>query len=145
MWDTPEQPDPPVLGLDAGQPVVRSSQHAVEGAGGDGAGRVGCVRPLRVPKAPVSPGTSPPDGKGKCMHAAGAGVFAGSGLGVSTYPVSSSFPQRQTSSSQLLMVPARIKFCVCTWLCVETVCVACCLLFIRSEIRKAVCRCTVGA
>lgn len=55
----------PALGLDAGQPVVRSSQHAVEGAGGDGAGRVSRVRPLRVPETPVSPGTSPPARKGK--------------------------------------------------------------------------------
>lgn len=54
-----------VLGLDAGQPVVCSSQYAVEGAGGDGAGRVGCVRPLRVPETPVSPGTSPLARKGK--------------------------------------------------------------------------------
>lgn len=65
MRDSSEQLSHPVLGLDAGQPVVCSSQHAVEGAGGDGAGRVGCVRPLHVPKTPVSPGTSPPAGKGK--------------------------------------------------------------------------------
>jgi len=54
-----------VLGLDAGQPVVCSGQYAVEGARGDGAGRVGRVRPLRVPETPVAPGASPPAGKGK--------------------------------------------------------------------------------
>lgn len=80
-----------MLGLDAGQPVVRSGQYAVEGAGGDGAGRVGRVRPVRVPETPLSPGTPPPAWKGKFMHATG-GVFTGSRLGVATYPVSSSFP-----------------------------------------------------
>lgn len=54
-----------MLGLDAGQPVVRSSKHAVEGAGGDGVGRVSCVRPLCVPGSPASPGASTPAGKGK--------------------------------------------------------------------------------
>ncbi|XP_067346840.1 protein O-mannosyl-transferase TMTC2 isoform X2 [Channa argus] len=49
-----------VLGLDAGEPVVCSSQHVMEGARGDGAGCVGCVRPLCVPENPVSPGSSPP-------------------------------------------------------------------------------------
>lgn len=65
MWDTSEQLGHPVLGLDAGQPVVCSSQYAVEGAGGDGAGRIGCVRPLHVPKTSVSPGASPLARKGK--------------------------------------------------------------------------------
>lgn len=46
------------LGLDAEQSLVRSSQYAVEGAGSDGAGCVSCVRPFRVPEAPVSTGAS---------------------------------------------------------------------------------------
>lgn len=111
-----------MLGVDAGQPVVRRSQHAVEGAGCDGAGCVGRVRRLRLPEAPGSSGASPPAGKGKRMPATGAGVFAGSCPGISTPPLSSLSLQRQTSPSQMFMVPAQIKFCVCVYvkqLCLE--------------------------
>lgn len=82
-----------LLGLDAGQPVVRGGQHAVEGAGGDGAGRVGRVRPLRVPETAVAPGASPPDRKGKRVHA------------TKTQPVSSSFPSGAFLTRPAVMVP----------------------------------------
>lgn len=51
--------------LAAGQPVVRRRQHAVEGAGRDGAGRGGRLRPPGVPEAAAAPGRPPAVGKGK--------------------------------------------------------------------------------
>lgn len=68
-------------------------------------------------------------------------VFVHYSLGISTYPLSSSFPQRQTPASCYWFLYGGLRF-VCvrnTVLLVWKMCL--CLLFISSVIRKAVCPC----